>query len=141
MLAAASHDTALGRHYWTLAAHPGRFRITDAVRDLDEDWGTICRSGLHAGDRFAVWKYKCSDAHRGIVAFGEILTEPAIREDDPEYWNDPDAPAAAMRVLVRYVIKPEPLWHELAPHDSVIRDLPVSRSQGGTVHHVSPDQW
>jgi hypothetical protein len=43
---------------------------------------------------------------------------------------------------VRYVIKlPEPLWLELAPADSVIGQLPVSRAQGGTAHHVTSDQW
>lgn len=43
---------------------------------------------------------------------------------------------------MRYVMKPsEPLWFELAPSDSVIRQLPVSRAQGGTAHHVTADQW
>lgn len=43
---------------------------------------------------------------------------------------------------MRYVIKPsEPLWLELVPADSVIRQLPVSRAQGGTAHHVTGDQW
>ena len=63
-------------------------------------------------------------------------------DDDDAYWTDSEAKAASLRVRVRYVIKPsEPLWLELAPADSVIRQLPVSRAQGGTAHQVTPDQW
>lgn len=43
---------------------------------------------------------------------------------------------------MRYAIKPsDPLWYESALADSVIRELPVSRAQGGTAHRVTPDQW
>lgn len=93
----------------------------------------------------AIWKYKGSDDRRGILAFGEVLTKPSIRDlpehEDP-YWIDPDGRAAAPRVRMRYVIKPpEPLWLELAPAASVIRQLSVSRAHGGTAHHVTPEQW
>lgn len=133
------------RRYWTLAAHPARYRVVDAVRDLDEDWWLTGSTDLHAGDRVAIWKYKGSGDLRGIIAFGEVLTDPQMRDlsgDDHTYWIDPAGTAAALRVRVRYVIKPaEPLWLELAPAGSVIRQLPVSRAQGGTAHHVTPDQW
>ena len=130
------------RSYWTLGAHPARYRIVDAARNLDEDWWTTGGADLHAGDRVAFWKYKGRDDHRGIVAFGEVLTDPEMHDDDSPFWIDSDARAAALRVRVRYVIKPpEPLWLELAPAGSVIRRLPVSRAQGGTAHHVTADQW
>jgi hypothetical protein len=65
-----------------------------------------------------------------------------LSDDDHMYWIDPDGMAAAPRVRVRYVIKlSQPLWLELAPADSVIHQLPVSRAQGGTAHHVTADQW
>jgi hypothetical protein len=136
--------TTSDRRYWTLSADPARYRVVDSVRDLQEDWWLAGRGDLHAGDRVAIWKYKGPDDHRGIIAFGEVLTDPEIRDesDDGTYWIDPDGTAAAPRVRVRYVIKPsEPLWLELAPADSVIRQLPVSRARGGTAHHVTPDQW
>ena len=137
--------TTSHRRYWTLAAHPARYRVVDAVRELDEDWWLTGGADLHDGDRVAIWKYKGSDDRRGIIAFGEVLTDPEMRDlsdDDDTYWIDPDAKAAALRVRVRYVIKPsEPLWLELAPADSAIRQLPVSRAQGGTAHHVMADQW
>jgi len=140
--------TAALRRYWTLAAHPERYRVADAVRDLDEEWWLTGGRDLHAGDRVAIWKYKGPDDHRGIVGFGEVLTDPKLRDfsgDDNRYWIDPDAEAAAgaaPQVRVRYVIKPsQPLWLERAPAGSVIRQLNVSRAQGGTAHHVTPDQW
>ena len=137
--------TTSHRRYWTLAALPSRYRVVDAVRNLDEDWWLTGGADLHAGDHVAIWKYKDRSDRRGIIAFGEVLTDPEMRdlsEDDPTYWIDPEAQAAAMRIRVRYVIKPsEPLWLELAPADSVIRQLPVSRAQGGTAHHVTADQW
>jgi len=131
-----------GRRYWTLAARPDRYRVADAVRNLDEDWWTTGDADLHAGDRVAIWKYKGRDIHRGIVAFGEVLTDPEMHDDDSRFWIDSDAKAAALRVRVRYVIKPsKPLWLELAPAGSVIRQLPVSRARGGTAHQVTADQW
>jgi hypothetical protein len=133
------------RRYWTLASHPARYRVVDAVRDLDEDWWLTGGADLHAGDRVAIWKYKGSGDHRGIIAFGEVLTDPEMRDlsgDDHTYWIDSAGTPAALRVRVRYVIKPsEPLWLELAPAGSVIHQLPVSRVQGGTAHHVTSDQW
>jgi hypothetical protein len=45
------------RRYWTLAAHPARYRVVDAVRDLEDDWWSIGRAAVHAGDRVAIWKY------------------------------------------------------------------------------------
>jgi EVE domain len=140
----ASAGTSPGR-YWTLAAHPGQYRVVDAVRDREADWWLTGGRDLHKGDRVAIWKYKGRDDRRGIIAFGEVLTDPQVLEmadDDRAYWIGSDGEGAASRVRVRYVIKPpEPLWLEPAPADSVIRQLPVSRAQGGTAHHVTSDQW
>ena len=72
--------TASHGRYWTLAAHPARYRIVDAVRNLDDDWWTTGGADLHAGDRVAIWKYKGPDDHRGIIAFGEVLTDPEIHD-------------------------------------------------------------
>ena len=96
--------TASPRRYWTLAAHPDRYRVVDAVRDLDEEWWLTGRGDLHAGDRVAIWKYKGRDDYRGIIAFGEVLTDPELRSepDDDTYWIDADGQAAALRVRVRY---------------------------------------
>lgn len=133
------------RSYWTLASHPARFRVVDSVRNLDEDWWLTGGADLHKGDRVAIWKYKGRDDHRGIITFGEVLTDPEpheLTDSDRKYWIDRNVMTAAPRVLVRYAIKlAEPLWFENASPESVIRQLPVSRAQGGTAHHVTFEQW
>jgi hypothetical protein len=133
------------RRYWTLAAAPARYRVVDAVRDLDENWWLTGGADLRKGDRVAIWKYKGRHDRRGLIAFGEVLTKPTMRKvprQERKYWINPGAEDAALRVRVRYVVKlSQPLWLELAPDDSVIRQLPVSRAKGGTAHHVTPDQW
>jgi Domain of unknown function (DUF3883)/EVE domain len=133
------------KRYWTLAAHPAHYRVVDAVRNLDEDWWLTGGAAIQTGDRVVIWKYKGSGDRRGVIAFGEVLTDPEMHDlpdDDHTYWVDSAGETAALRVRVRYVIKlSEPLWLELAPAGSVIRQLPVSRAQGGTAHHVTADQW
>lgn len=70
-------DAAASRgRYWTLAAHPARYRIVDAIRNLDEDWWTTGGADLHAGDRVAIWKYKGPDDRRGIIAFAKCSPIP-----------------------------------------------------------------
>ena len=96
------------RRYWTLASHPDRYRVVDAVRNLGEDWWLTGGAGIHAGDRVAIWKYKGRDDRRGIIAFGEVLTDPEmldLSDDDHTYWIDSEGKAAALRVRVRYVIE------------------------------------
>jgi len=44
------------------------------------------------------------------------------------------------RVTVRYVPLSEPLWIG-GPHEQIVAPLSVSRARGGTVFHVTPDQW
>src|SRR5215469_319464 len=85
------------RRYWTLAADPARYRVMDAVHDLEEDWWLTGRGDLHAGDRVAIWKYQGPDDHRGIIAFGEVLTDPEMREesDNRTYWIDSGGTVAA----------------------------------------------
>jgi hypothetical protein len=51
--------------------------------------------------RVAIWTYKGRDDRRGIIAFGEVLTDPEMRElsvDDHMYWIDPDAKATALSI-------------------------------------------
>jgi len=141
----ADGDTTT-RSYWTLASNPTRYRVLDGIREEDVAWWLNGRSHLRSGDRVAIWKYKGTDRYRGIVAFGVVLTDPAIRhesEAQSPYWIGKDPIADATRVRVRYVRKllDRPLWLETSPPDSVIRELNVAAAQGGTAHRVTPDQW
>lgn len=133
--------------FWILAARPDRFRLLDSVRERDEEvWRTGGRP-LRAGDRVAIWKYKGHEANRGVVAFGEVLSDPAdvrASDEDSPYWIAGSEPLAdtAPRVRVRYTLRPDPpLWLEQAPEDSVLRRLSVVEAQGGTAFHVTDTQW
>lgn len=134
-------------HFWILAARPDRYRLLDAVRELDEDWWRSGRSHLRKGDRVAIWTYKGHDSERGIVALGLVLTDTAetdLPDEQHPYWISGAEPLAARapRVLVRYVVRPDPpLWMEDAPEDSVLRRLKTVEAQGGTAFTLSEGDW
>jgi Domain of unknown function (DUF3883)/EVE domain len=133
--------------FWTLAANPGAFRVENNVREEDEEIWRTNRKVIR-GDRVAIYKYKGRDTYRGIVAFGEIITNP-----EPMYiphGTDPydvirsygrPLPERAEWAWVRHVRAPRlPLWADLGS-GSVVDELAVARAQGGTVHQVTGEQW
>jgi hypothetical protein len=80
---------------------------------------------------------------RGVVALAEVLTDPEpLADSDNPFWVTPPGPNQIEdRVRLRYVRPPcLPLWVG-GPADAVLRDLTVSRAQGGTVFYVTPEQW
>jgi hypothetical protein len=129
------------RQYGALAANPAVYRVLDAVSDLEVDSWTTKGKDVRAGDRVLIWKYKGRDPYRGIVALGEVLTDPENRYDvENPYWIRP-APQPDERVRVRYVRPPGlPLWVG-GDVDEVFLDLSVSKAQGGTVFLVTQEQW
>ena len=132
--------------YWVLASHPANFRVLDSVLERDEDWWRTGGRPLAAGDRVAIWKYKGAESQRGVIALGEVVSDPVVmelRDEDDPYWlgRGRPLPATAPRVRVRYVRPPRlPLWYGEHP-TSIVNDLSVSRSHGGTAFRVSEDQW
>ena len=130
--------------YWALSANPDIYRVEDAVRDLDEDWWTTKRSALSPGDRVVVWKARGSHDQRGIVALGTVLTERQVRSDDPDnpYWLDLErGQKPELRVLVRYEhASGLPLWED-EPGNEMLGELSVAQARGGSVFHVTEEQW
>jgi hypothetical protein len=133
--------------FWILAARPDRYRLLDSVRELDEDRWRTHESDVRAGNRVAIWQYLSGGKHRGVVALGEVLTDPAETtepDEDHPYWIGGAEPlaTAAKRVTVRYLIRPDPpLWLEDAPGGSVLHRLSVVNAHGGTVFRVSEQDW
>jgi len=145
MLGPTMHRTRMA--HWVLASHPDRFRVLDSVLERDEEWWRTGGRPLAKGDRVAIWKYKGREAHRGVVGFGEVLTDPVEmeqRDEDDPYWiaGRPDAlPARAPRVRVRYSRPPRlPLWLG-ETRGSVLGELSVARAQGGTAFRIDDEQW
>jgi hypothetical protein len=106
------------------------------------------RSEVARGDRVAIYKYKGRDAYRGVLALGEVLTDPVRMSVPP--GTDPYEPTVrygrepapeTMWARIRYVRPPRmPLWAGLGG-GSVVDELAVRRAQGGTVHRVTAEQW
>ncbi len=84
------------------------FRVECAIREQKEDTWTTKPSKVQAGDRVIIWKAKGKDKDRGVVAFGEVLTDPdVIAEAHSSYYVDSaDADQSEEGVRVRYVLAP-----------------------------------
>ena len=136
-----------GCNYWAFSSNPKYSKVNDAIQDgVLEDFWTVPRRDVRAGDRAIIWKAKGNGPHRGIIAFAEVLTDPLPMKDlAPQYWVDQNAANEVVdRVLVRYVIPSDflPLW-EGETNLKVLeeKELSVARATGGTIFHVNPDQW
>jgi hypothetical protein len=126
---------------WAFLAKPDIYRIEDAIRSRNEDtWVTAGRE-IHQGDRVIIWKARGKDGRRGVIALGEVITEPMDLDDSANpFWVAAPAPRLESRVLVRYIIPNAlPLW--LDEHRDVLEPLSVSRAHGGTVFKVTPEEW
>jgi hypothetical protein len=133
------------RNYWALVADPKRYDIVGAVAELDQDDWTVQKSDVKVGDRVAIWKVKGRTGHRGIVALGEVLTDPGPRIPLPasrKFCLDVKLLATAQRrVILRYVVPPNaPLWLE-EDKSGLLGSLSVARATGGTVFKISSEQW
>lgn len=126
--------------YWAFLANPKKYRIDDAVQNLETDTWTTKGRPIHAGDRVIIWRASGDRGPRGIIALGVVISEPDLLSDvDNPYWLE--TPVSEERVLVRYYTALAlPLWAG-DTHYSLLRDLSVSRARGGTVFHVTEDQW
>jgi hypothetical protein len=73
---------------WAFVAHPGSYRIADAVHDPLPKLFTTKGKSVAAGDRAVIWKAKGQDDHRSVVALATVLRDPEIVTDDTSF---PDA--------------------------------------------------
>lgn len=132
------------RGYWAIMANPDLYRVEDAIKERETDLWTVKRSHVRAGDRIAIWKAKGSGTRRGVIALGEVLTAPAILDEDPaalQYWRDDIGTEPQRRVRVRYVRPPNaPLWLE-EDSSGVLANLSVARATGGGVYRIEIEQW
>jgi hypothetical protein len=98
---------------------------------------------IHVGDKVIIWKAKGNSDWRGVVALGEVLTDPYLRtaEHRTYYQQNADANKIEERVAIRYIRPPRlPLVMDGDATD-VLHNLSVSRATGGTVFRVTPEQW
>lgn len=131
------------RNHWALFGNPEAYRVEAAVQDRDTDLWTSKGKPIAKGDRVIIWKGLGRGTRRGIVALGEVLSDPFLTADpDNDYWTDSMAAASVdERVRIRYV-RPSrlPIWLD-EDTSGIIGSLSVARSRGGTVFKVTPEQW
>lgn len=131
------------RRYWAFCANPRRYRIAEAVRDLDTDLWNVGGSDVRAGDQVLIWQTLDQTGSRGIVGLATVLMDPEPQADAGNpYWAAPyDGHEVIPRVPVHYdAPDPLPLWVD-SEHREFLLGLSVARAQGGTVFKVTADQW
>ncbi len=129
--------------HWALCANPRKYNVERAVRDLEVDWWTTKGRPVSRGDRVIVWKAKGAHDLRGIVALGDVLSEPEYRtESDNPYWVHVVAGITREpRVTIRYVVPTGlPIWYGEATR-ALLNRLSVCRARGGTVFYVTARDW
>jgi len=129
------------RKYWALVSRADRFAGAEAVAALDELWWTVDRPNPRPGDRVLIWQAKTGAGRRGVIALGEVIEGPIVRESPPEqnrFWRS-EIIGATTRVNVRvFRLAGLPIWEDEA---TWLSGLAVARARGGTVFTVQPGQW
>jgi EVE domain/HNH endonuclease len=137
-----TQNTQHEQQYWALVADPRRYRIRDAVANRSVDTWTSRGKSIQAGDCVVIWQSRDNAGRRGIVALGRVISgpQPCADADNPYWINPEDGAPIAERIEVQYIEIVEPLWVGGA-HDDILAPLSVAKARGGTVFHVTADQW
>jgi hypothetical protein len=142
LFSTSTHKDGMRPRYWAVVAVPGVYNLDAALAETDEHVWTTKRSAVRKGDRLALWR-GLKDGHRGVVAFAEVMSDPAVVGSPPEYkrfWNIEPPHAPEPRVRIKFVRSPRlPLWID-SPHGRLLKQLTVSRGQG-TVFRIPAQQW
>ncbi|WP_224961812.1 EVE domain-containing protein [Geomonas subterranea] len=131
-------------NYWVFSAIPRDYEILEAVRELEFDRWRVGGHDVKKGDRCIIWKAKGTEQDRGIVAMGEVLSDPDMLPqllEQEKFDHTADKAAPKMRVNVKYTVPLGlPIW--LSDDSSgVLSSLSVSRATGGSIFKVTPAQW
>jgi hypothetical protein len=91
-----------------------------------------------------IWRAKGTGKRRGVVALGEVLSNPEEIEEpraSRRFWVGPPEVRPLRRVRIRYVVPPRaPLWLE-EDRSGALAELSVVKATGGGVFKVTPSQW
>ena len=137
-----SKDDYTRPRYWAFQANPNIYNIEAAVRHLEVDTWPTRERDIRIGDKVIIWKALGSSHRRGVVALGEVISDPALIQAANDHFliDSSSGQTLEPRVRVRYVCPPRlPLWVGDAM-ESVLERLSVSRARG-TVFRVTEEQW
>jgi hypothetical protein len=139
-----SENPSRQSHYWALCAKPQKYKVREAVLDGKPSYWITNRSDVRKGDFAVIWQGRDKQGKRGIVAFAEILSDPVELEDyDDPYWiKQEESQRQKPRVPVKFHLSPcLPLWVDDSLVGNFLRSLSVAKATGGTVFHITPEQW
>lgn len=128
------------RKYWALQVNPKNFDIDNAIKEMRYDHYFVNKSDVRKGDRVLVWRSKGGSGNRGIVALGEIISDPTSKiERKNRFWLVP--PFIGRRAYLRIVRSPKlPLWMD-KDKSGLLKSLTVASGTQGTVFRVTEKQW
>jgi predicted RNA-binding protein with PUA-like domain len=137
-----SKDDYTRPRYWAFQANPNIYNIEAAVRHLEVDTWPTRERDIRMGDKVIIWKALGNSHRRGVVALGEVISDPELGPAANSQFlvNSSSGQTPEPRVQVRYICPPLlPLWIGDAM-EPVLERLSVSRARG-TVFKVTEEQW
>ncbi|MBS0198091.1 MAG: DUF3883 domain-containing protein [Planctomycetes bacterium] len=130
------------RRYWALVCNPEVFDGLSAVASLETLAWTVDRGDFKVGDGIVLWQAKGDGDRRGVIALGDVESEPQVMPGPPgeqRFWRG-EVAGPQSRIVFRLRRAPGlPLWE--AEDSAFLSDLNAARARGGTVFKVEPDQW
>jgi len=133
-------------NYWLFQGNPKYYRITDAIRELQEIPWRVTNHwvSIALGDHILIW---VSGAEAGIYALGEISDAPRFRQDVPDkaYWvgGIEKASEDERKTTVRLTDKllNRPILKRNILNDQVLNDLLVLRAPNRTNYKITEQDW
>jgi hypothetical protein len=131
--------------YWIFQANPQKYRILEALAEQDElTWLVNQHAGeIRQGDSVLIWK--AGDAS-GVYAVGEILSDPAVMEDNDPLWADDasaegTAPRPRVRIHLTHRLIDGPILRSALLEDPLLNNLSILRFAHGTNFPVAEEEW
>ncbi len=129
---------------WIFQSSPEQYELSDALDNLSELTWLVNQytQQIHAGDRVYLWE---TGRDAGVVAVGEILTDPAMlteRTEEQSFWRNRAGfvgPKLRVRLGISDVLEPRLLRRDLVT-DPILRDLRNLRFANATNFPITPDQ-
>jgi predicted RNA-binding protein with PUA-like domain len=131
--------------FWIFQADPKRYRLLDALVELDEIVWQVNQHQreIHPGDKVFIWQ---AGSDGGIYGIGEVTTEPAPTPTDDPYWVEaekermtPPRTGVKLKIIKRLV--DHPLLKSQLREDPSLDSLSILKLARGTNFPVSTEEW
>ncbi|MBW1782369.1 MAG: EVE domain-containing protein [Deltaproteobacteria bacterium] len=132
------------RNAWIFQANPKIYDLENALKNLNVDRWSVAQHKEHIkkGDKVYFWQ---SGLNAGVLAVGQVLSDPKEMEDSPEsmqFVKDPEKLtkiADRVEVKVNYVLPQILKREELKDHD-ILKNLTILKAPNATNFAVTPEQ-